>query len=165
MAKYVEFMALCNTQRPDITCQLQTICAQQVKENREKLLGVLKCIEFCGWQNIALRGHRNESWDPSTNTRPHTNPGNFLALVHFRHDAGDQFVARRFYLSRSRNVTYLTLHVQNKLITACGNFIREQILAEVHAAPFFAISADEASDISNQEQLPLVIRFVMVVDK
>lgn len=160
MVKFKEFLAQCNAQRPDVTRQLQTVHAQQVKENQAKLLGILKCIEFCGRQNIPFRGHRNESWDPSSNDRPHTNPGNFLALVHFRHDAGDSSVARAFHSAGSRKITYLNHHVQNELITASGNYIREQILAQARAAPFFAISADEASDVSNQEQLPLVLRFV-----
>ena len=38
--------------------------------------------------------------------------------------------------------------------------IAERIIKEVKNAQFFSILADEASDISNKEQLSLVLRFV-----
>lgn len=38
--------------------------------------------------------------------------------------------------------------------------MRDQILSEVREQPFFSISADEAVECSNKEQMPFVIRFV-----
>ena len=41
-----------------------------------------------------------------------------------------------------------------------GEQIHEKILEEIKQAQFFAILADEAADVSNEEQLSLVLRFV-----
>ena len=34
--------------------------AQVIQQNRQKLLSILKCVIFCGKQNISLRGHRDD---------------------------------------------------------------------------------------------------------
>ena len=41
-----------------------------------------------------------------------------------------------------------------------GSYIQNKIAAEVNKAGAFSLLADEASDSSNKEQLPLVVRFV-----
>ena len=111
---------------------MHTIGEQQAKDNETKLIGIVKCIEFCGRRNLALRGHRNETWDLASAERPERNPGNLLALLHFRGEAGDQSVKRASMHSRSsRHLKYTGVHVQNELIRGCGNFIREVLLEEV----------------------------------
>ena len=50
--------------------------------------------------------------------------------------------------------------IQNDIIACCGDHIHERILAEVRKAKYFSILADEVSDVSNTEQLSLVLRFV-----
>ena len=50
--------------------------------------------------------------------------------------------------------------IQNDIIACCGDHIREKILTEVRKAKYFSILADEVADISNTEQLSLVLRFV-----
>ena len=55
---------------------MQSEASACIKQNREKLLSILKTIIFCGKQNIALRGHREGGGTGQ-------NPGNFLALLDF----------------------------------------------------------------------------------
>ena len=62
--------------------------------------------------------------------------------------------------SGGKKVTYLSPSIQNEIIECCGSTIRDEILAEVRAAKFFTVLADEAADNANWEQLPLVLRFV-----
>lgn len=70
---------------------------KEIKENRERLVLIIKFILFLGRQNIALRSHRdngqllspNMSSDFSSNTESITNHGNFRELLKFRIDAGD----------------------------------------------------------------------------
>ena len=50
--------------------------------------------------------------------------------------------------------------IQNDIIACCGDHIREKILTEVRKAKYFSILADEVADVSNTEQLSLVLRFV-----
>ena len=37
---------------------------------------------------------------------------------------------------------------------------QRKVLAEVRESPFFSVVADEAADISNKEQLPIVLWFI-----
>lgn len=53
--------------------------------------------------------------------------------------------------------TSKTIH--NDIILCCGDHIRERVLSEVQRAKY-SILADEVADISNTEQLNLVLRFV-----
>ena len=58
-----------------------------------------------------------------------------------------------------KNATYRSKTIQNELISCCAKYICNKIVHNVKAAEFFAIVADEATDSSNVEQLPLVIRY------
>ena len=69
------------------------------------------------------------------------------------------YVADHFK-SGVRNAQYISPQIQNDLILCTGEWIRKQIIQEVQQAKFFSVSADEAADICNKEQLPLVLRFV-----
>ena len=54
-----------------------------VNRNRSVLTSIIKCLEMCGRQGIALRGHRDDS------TSDDINKGKFRALVDFRIESGD----------------------------------------------------------------------------
>ena len=134
--------------------QMQDQASILVQQNRLKIESILKTIVFCGKQNISLRGHREQA-----DAAPHTNPGNFRALLNFRVDAGDSVLEDHFE-SMSHNAQYISPQIQNDLIACTGEWIRKQIINDVKSAKFFSVCADEAADSSNQEQLPLILRFV-----
>lgn len=50
--------------------------------------------------------------------------------------------------------------IQNEIIKVLGTYIQDKIIAEINEAGAFSLLADEASDSSNKEQLPLFLRFV-----
>ena len=60
---------------------------ERIKQNRQKLASILKTVIFCGMQNIALCGHRDDSTAPEEG-----NSGNFHALLMLRVDAGDDIL-------------------------------------------------------------------------
>ncbi|XP_025410380.1 uncharacterized protein LOC112683533 [Sipha flava] len=99
---------------------------KEIKENRERLVPIIKSILFLG-QNIALRGHRddgqlsspNMSLDFSSNTKSITNQGNFRELLKFRIDAGDKNLEHHL-MSTSKNATYINYPLQNSLIQCFG---------------------------------------------
>ena len=124
-----------------------------VDQNKKKIVPIIKTVMFCGRQNIALRGHR----DDSTN-RDLGNPGNFQALLDFRTDSGDT-VLQEHFVTAPGNATYTSKTIQNEIISCCGDLITEKIVQEAKECRFFSVLADEAQDSSNKEQMPLVIRF------
>ena len=62
--------------------------------------------------------------------------------------------------TRSKRETYLSATIQNDLLKCCYQVINESLIKEVKASKIFALILDEASDISNKEQLSFCLRFV-----
>ena len=103
------------------------------------------------------KGHRDDT--PSIIEDPLANHGNFLALLEFRVQVGDR-VLKEHLETAARNALYTSKTVQNEMITICGDIIRLRLIKMVQKAGFFSVIADEATDIANDEQLSICVRFV-----
>ena len=119
--------------------QINNLLQQQIKRNREILESLFKTIIFCGKNNIALRGPQ--------------------ALLEFRIDSGDQTLQHHLETA-PRNATYISKTIQNEMITTVGAIIVNNLSQEIRDSKYFFIMSDEAADISNKENLSLVIRFL-----
>ena len=53
----------------------------------------------------------------------------------------------------NRNATYRSMDIQNELIDLCGMEIKDKILDDVWSARWFAVMADECTDVSTLEQI------------
>lgn len=127
-------------------------------KNMAVLESVVKTILLCGKQNIALRGHRDDSQHIENSSVD--NVGNFQALLDFRIDSGDVTLNEHFKTA-PKNATYRSKSVQNEIINIIGDLLREKIVKDVKkSGEWFAVSADEVRDVSNKEQLAVCIRFV-----
>eukprot|EP00731_Ephydatia_muelleri_P021235 Em0013g962a len=73
--------------------------------------------------------------------------------------AGDRVLEEHLKNSAS-NALYTSKTVQNELIVICGEIIRNKILAKARRAKYFSIIADEATDVANDEQLSICVRYV-----
>ena len=82
------FMRIMNNEQTPIDHQLVSAVAQQVQQNRELLKSITKTIIFCGKQNVAFRGHR----DDLKHLQQPGNHGNFHALLSFRIESGDKIL-------------------------------------------------------------------------
>ena len=88
------------------------------------------------------------------------NRGNFLALLDFRAEGGDEIIAKHLR-ECARNATCTSATIQNDIIAITMEYLRNQIISEIpEHAPFFTILADETTDVSNTGQLCISIRFV-----
>ena len=85
MVAYENFLSTSRNPEKNIQAQIESERRNTITRNREMIKSVVKCVHFCGKQCIALRGHRDDS---SADER--SNKGNFLALLEFRIDAGDE---------------------------------------------------------------------------
>ena len=139
-----------HTQETGVTVadQLGTARAQLVKKNRHRIKMIAKILLLCARQDIALRGHR-ESADSS-------NRGNFLEILTLATELDGTID-----LSASpQNALYTSPDIQNELLHVIGNRIRRMIASEVKKSTYFSILSDETKDLSKQEQVTLVIRYV-----
>ena len=144
---------------PDLAIdhQLNSERSRLAAENHDKLSSIAETVIFCGRQGLAFRGRRDDT--PSMKDDSCTNHGNFLALLHFRVQAGDQ-VLDEHLKTAAGNALYTSKTVQNEMITICGDIIREKLLKMVKKAGFFTVIADEATDVANDEQLLICVRFI-----
>ena len=133
--------------------QINNLLQQQINRNREILKSLFKTIIFCGKNNIALRGRRDD--DPQNASLS----GNFQALLEFRIDSGDQTLKHHLETA-PRNATYISKTIQNEMITTVGAVLVNNLSQEIRESKYFSIMSDEAADISNKENLSVVIRFL-----
>ena len=154
-----EFLKTMTHQRPDIQCHLKQAMASRISLNRQKLHSIFKTIVFCGRQNIALRGHRDDATDIERDVDDLENHGNFRALLNFRVDAGDNVLAEHL-ATAPRNATYTSKTIQNQMINIVADQVRSKIVGNIKAAKWYTVISDEVTDVSNKEPLSLVLRYV-----
>ena len=119
----------------------------------------METVLLCGRQNIALRGHRDSLTDSDSATSTGKNLGNFWALLQFRVAAGNKALENHL-AHAAHNAVYTSPRIQNEIAAVLGDSIRKTILGRVKTAKFFSVIADEVTDISNKEQMSLVLRYV-----
>ena len=85
--------------------------AAVVSRNRQYIASILRAIEYCGRQGIALRGHRDDGplFDEASSNR-----GNFKELIMFMSEFGKTLKGR--IESCARNATYLSKTTATKLL-------------------------------------------------
>ena len=131
--------------------------SKHAAKNRLKLQSIAETVIFLGRQGLSFRGHRDDS--SAVEEDPYSNHGNFLALLQFRIKAGDR-VLEDHLKTAAGNVLYTSKTTQNELISICGDLIQREILRRIRIVGYFSVIADEATDIANDEQLAISIRFV-----
>ena len=83
---------------------------------------------FCGRQNIALRGHRDDS--TYLKAQHGRNTGNFQELLDFRVKSGDSILEEHLKTAKS-NANYRSKTIQNEIISCCGDYISQTIIKEI----------------------------------
>lgn len=159
-----EFQRCFKNPKDNICNILDTARRLQIKENRARLVPIIKCIIFLGRQGLAFRGHRDDGElrltdDDSSNQSIVSQEGNFRALLKFRVESGDEQLASHLQ-DCSQNATFISKATQNDLISSCGFVILNKILQDLKQSQYFSVLADETTDNSHAEQLSLSIRYV-----
>ncbi|CAM4775782.1 unnamed protein product [Rotaria magnacalcarata] len=155
----------------------------EIKENRARLRPIIETIIFCGKQNIALRGHRDDGHKIEENGVFSANDGNFRALLQYRIQSSDEEL-RQHLEKCNKNASYISKTIQNQIISIIGKLILKQIIEEVKQAHFYTVLLDKTSepnseksiffcdacfhvlllilaDISNVEQASLCTRYIL----
>jgi hypothetical protein len=112
-----------NTQE-DVIVALNTGLQERKIRNLAVLETIVKTVLLCGQQNLALRGHRDDS--QYTNDK-NINTGNFSALLRYRADGRDELLQEHFKNAPS-NATYISKTTQSKVISIIGDSIQRSIV-------------------------------------
>ena len=152
MEKMNIFLSCFKNQTTRIAQSITQTSAAVVSRNRQYIASILHAIEYCGRQGIALRGHRDDGplFDEASSNR-----GNFKELIMLM----SEFDKTLKYCVEScaRNATYLSKTTQNDLLSCIKDFIQSEIVNE---GPFFGIFADKVTDVSNWEELGIIVRYL-----
>ena len=140
---YAGFMAHASG-RANVAQQVVDHRTNTIAANRKKLRSIIKCLLFCG-KKSCFKGKSLRKFS-ATSSDTETNPGNILALLKFRIDAGDTALGTSFLLQGRgpRNVIYCSPQIQNDLWECIGGLAQDTLLESVRAASFFSLCADEA---------------------
>ena len=82
-----------------------------------------------------------------------------VVIFNLMENCGDN-VLKEHFKEAPRNATYRSETTQKNIIDVSAKFVTDNVVNEVKEVKYFPILADEGSDASVKEQLPLVIRFV-----
>ena len=131
-----------SSRRPSIVQQLSSEFAKQPESRRNGLLYQLAGIKFLARQGIALRGHVEKE-------------GNLYQLLSVwkNNDAAKNWIINGKYMSHD---------IINELVTIMGQIVLNHILSKIKGQnpQWYAIIADEATDVNYTEQLNVSIRYV-----
>ncbi|KAL4119053.1 hypothetical protein QTP88_011925 [Uroleucon formosanum] len=89
--------------------QINTQRSIQVNENRKRLVPIIETIIFCGRQNLALKGHRDDGF-LDDDAGP-SNEENFRELLMFRISAGDKTLESHINTTSSRSTFIILRYV------------------------------------------------------
>ena len=132
------------TTTTDIGEALSTAHAQEKLENRQCLLKILSNLRFLARQSCAIRGDADES------------DSNFMEL--FKLQAEDDPIVYEWLKKRTNN--YTSHEIQNELLKIMALNVLRKVSACLHSSSLYSIMADETTDISNREQVTIILRWV-----
>ncbi|KAK9954687.1 hypothetical protein ABG768_016736 [Culter alburnus] len=116
----------------------------------ERIVNVTLTLASC---NLAFRGHREILGQPKS--------GNFLSIIELL--ANYDPVLQELIKRPKGSIKYLSPSIQNELIYILAQRVQQEIMAEINHAPFFSIIMDTTQDLSKQDQLSQVYRYVTIV--
>ena len=149
------FVVTMDNKASRVDLMLDKKAKEQLERNREVLRSILRCLEFCARQEIALRGHR----DDETSTDADKSLGNLKSLLLLCCQSGDHVLKQHLEIS-AKNAKYTSKTTQNDLLLCIKRYIQGKIIDKVKAqqhGPLFGVQADEVTDVSNKEEIGVVL--------
>lgn len=98
----LNFLVVMENTSKSVNVALNSGLEQRKHKNGNILKTIVETVILCGRQNLAFRGHRDDS--KYTNDRS-INSGNFKALLQYRANGGDTDLAEHL-LNAHKNATY-----------------------------------------------------------
>lgn len=121
---------------------------KHVSENQQYIKEVAKVLCLTARQNIAQRGH--------CEVGSSLNKGNFLEIMELLSEK-DSVI--KSHLS-SKSAKYTSPSIQNELLEIMSQIILSEICVEIRQSVWYSIMVDESKDMSGNEQLSVVVRYL-----
>ena len=130
----------------DIGEQLSRAHQEEKRNAREMLRVILSSVRFLARQGIAFRGSGDDS------------DSNLVQLLRLR--AEDNPALLKWLEKKGNKHTHTSHDNQNEMLQIMARHVLMRVLKEISTSPFLSLMVDETTDVSNKEQLTLVIRRV-----
>jgi len=154
------FLSVINGKQISVINILNIERARQAEINKKKLTSIVKTIILCGRQELPLRGKIDYGNVLNCDNK---NDGTFRSLLRFRVDAGDTVLEDHFINDNNR-LQYTSPSIQNEFVDICSKIIKKKIVDNINNSKYFAVLADETTDISNVEQMSLCLRYIDLIN-
>ena len=131
--------------KSNIADMLSSQVASEKKANHDYMLKVISSVRFLARQGLPLRGDG-----------PLEQDSNFYQILKLR---GEDCPLIKTFLEK-KQLKYTSHEVQNELLAIMSTQILHDIAKEILSEKFFTVMIDEATDLSNTEQVVIVLRYV-----
>jgi hypothetical protein len=117
------------------SAELEDSMRKEAKYWRQVIDRIINVTLTLAWSNAAFRGHGENGGVNRRNSNNTENRGNFLSVIHLlaRYDT----VLEKLLTMPEGTVKYLSPAIQNEVIGMLARCVREDILTDIKAAPFF----------------------------
>ncbi|XP_045802860.1 zinc finger MYM-type protein 1-like [Trifolium pratense] len=134
---------------------IQILIDKEKDHWKNVLKRIISIVKFLGRKNLAFRGHNEKLYQNSND--------NFLGLIEMVAEF-DPIVQEhvRCITYDNLHVHYLGHNIQNELILLLASEIKNEIIRKIKQAKYFSVILDCTPDVSHQEQMSLLIRYVNV---
>lgn len=117
------------------------------------LTRIIAAVQYLSEHNLAFRGTNAKLYEE--------NNGNFLGLIEMvaKFDPAMQEHVRRIR-NKETHAHYLGPQIQNEIISIMATNVKNAIVNNTKRAKYFSVLLDCTPDMSHQEQMSLILRFV-----
>lgn len=129
---------------------------QETKKWRHILKVCTSINLFCAENNLPLRGSHEHIGEAGS--------GVFLSAVDMISKFDPELRAHVESLNKG-SISYFTPYIQNELIDILASEVKKLIIDEVRAAKYFSMIFDCTTDVSHQEQMSQILRFVKIFEQ
>ena len=128
-----------------IDAQLSVQLCNEQKHHRAMLMKLFEAIKYLGRQGLALRGHNEDTVDVG---------GNLYRLLLLQAKECPEMIT---WLEKKE---YISPTIVNEVINLMGQSVLRMLLSDASVSLWYSVIADEATDISHNEQMSLSIRWI-----
>jgi hypothetical protein len=156
MHKWLELVMRLNANKT-IDAENQKLLEAEKQHWRNVLERIISIVGYLSKNNLAFRGSVDKLHQPRN--------GNFLGLVELlgKYDTVMNEHLRRINGNEVHD-HYLGPRIQNEIITLMSCKVTEEIISLISLAKYFSVILDCTPDISHQEQMSLILRYVDISD-